>query len=326
MTVSLPLHLAVALVGAVNAGLLAAVIGYRAFDQRDGTLGRLAILFGVLAVVMGLIIFAHAGLLREGVWPVLSELALTIFSGMVLYDYVRSATTRPLAYPWYLLVPVICAVLIAIEGGTVPTLDRMAVTVQMGFTLLAVLYWLRHSGPKGERDELVFAVLLSMTLIHVAQAIRTNASALGALEDIVPLLSGVIAVGVTIFVLLRAGLVQRLQARPRDDSALAVAFDHLMEEQKLYLDPEMTLSKVAAALGHSPQKVSAALNAAGAGFYERLSAYRIAEAKRLLADPAEARTSVEAVALLSGFKSRSSFYEAFKTETGATPAAWRKSG
>lgn len=325
MTVTIPLHLALALVGAINTGLLAAVMGFRAWERRDGAMGRLALLCASFASVIALIIFSHAGLVQEAVWTTLVELGLTVFAGLLLYDYVRAATTRALPIWAYVAVPILCAGLILLEGGTDPALDRLAVTVQMLFTLFAVIHWVRFAGPRGERDELVFAVLLSITLVHVAQAVRTNAAALGALEDVVPVLAAVLAVGMTVAVLLRAGLVRRLQDRPKDDSGLVLAFDHLMAERRLYLDPDVTLSKVAAALGHSPQKVSAALNAAGQGFYERLAAYRIGEAKRLLTDPGEARTSIEAVALLSGFKSRSSFYEAFKAETGTTPAAWRKS-
>jgi AraC-like DNA-binding protein len=327
MTTTLPLHLALALVGAVNAGLLAGVLGYRGAQGRDGVLIRLAGLCGAMAAALTLIVLVHGRIVPETVYSILLELGLTLFAGLVLLDFVCAATTKPLPLWSYLLLPVLGLALVLFEGGTEFGLDRLAVTVQMLFTLSAAVHWLRHGGPEGERDRLVFAVLVGVTLIHVAQAIRTNAAAFGALEDIVPLLGAIVAVGITVVVLLRAGLVQRLQAPPaRSDAATARRFDLLVEEEQLFLDPNLTLSEVAARLGVPPQRLSAALNVAGPGFYERIARLRVAEARRLLRDPAEARTSVEAVALLAGFKSRSSFYDAFRAETGMTPASYRKSG
>jgi len=326
LTASLPLHLAFALVGAVNAGLLAGVLGYRGWQGRDGVLIRLAWLCAALAAAMTLIVLVHGGIVPETVASILLELGLTLFAGLVLYDFVRAATIGPLPLWAYLGLPVLGFVLVLIEGGTESGLDRLAVSVQMVFTLIAVLHWLRHGGPEGERDRLVFAVLLGIVLIHVAQAIRTNAVAFGAFQDVVPLLGAIVAVGITIVVLLRAGLVQRLQAAPvKSDGATAKRFDLLLEEEQLYLNSDLTLSEAAARLGVPPQRLSAALNAHGPGFYERIARARVGEAKRLLRDPAEARTSVEAVGLLAGFKSRSSFYDAFRVETGMTPAAFRKS-
>jgi AraC-like DNA-binding protein len=322
----LPLHLALALVGAVNAGLLAGVLGYRAAQGRDGVLGRLALLCGALAAAMTLIVLVHGGVIQETVFIILLELGLTLFAGLAIFDFVRAATTRPLpiwAYGW---VPLIGAGLVLLEGGTESGLDRLAVSIQMGFTLLATVHWLRHGGPEGERDHLVFALLVGATLVHLAQAIRTNAAAFGAFEDVVPLLGGLVAVGLTVVVLLRAGLVRRIQVSPaRSDDALVRRFELLLDEERVFLDPGLSLSDAAVRLGVAPQRLSAALNVKGAGFYERIARARIAEAQRLLRDPAEARTSIEAVALLSGFKSRSSFYEAFAKETGLTPAAYRKS-
>ncbi len=325
MTASLPLHLAFALVGAVNAGLLAGVLAYRGWQGRDGVLVRLAGLCGALAGAMTLIVLVHSGIVPETVTTILLELGLTLFAGMVLYDFVCATTTQPLPLWAYLIVPALGCLLIWLEGGTEQGLDRFAVSVQMIFTLITVIHWLRFGGPEGERDRLVFAVLLGIVLIHLAQAIRTNSAAFGTLQDVVPLLGAVVAVGITIVLLLRAGLVQRLQAAPvKSDEATAKRFDLLLEEEQLYLKSDLTLSEAAARLGVPPQRLSAALNAQGPGFYERIARARVGEAKRLLRDPGEARTSVEAVALLVGFKSRSSFYDAFRLETGMTPAAYRR--
>ena len=52
---------------------------------------------------------------------------------------------------------------------------------------------------------------------------------------------------------------------------------------------------------------------------------RMQHARMLLSDPKETKTSIEAIALLSGYHSRSAFYEAFKKAQGTTPASYRNS-
>jgi AraC-like DNA-binding protein len=59
-------------------------------------------------------------------------------------------------------------------------------------------------------------------------------------------------------------------------------------------------------------------------FADFLNAHRIEAAKRRLADPAEARTTVAAVAFDLGYGSLGPFNRAFRAATGATPTAWRR--
>lgn len=59
-------------------------------------------------------------------------------------------------------------------------------------------------------------------------------------------------------------------------------------------------------------------------FADFLNGHRIAAAKRRLADPAEARTTVAAIAFDLGFGSLGPFNRAFRAATGATPTEWRK--
>ena len=47
-------------------------------------------------------------------------------------------------------------------------------------------------------------------------------------------------------------------------------------------------------------------------------------AKRRLANPAEARTTVAAIAFDLGYGSLGPFNRAFRTATGSTPSAWRR--
>lgn len=59
-------------------------------------------------------------------------------------------------------------------------------------------------------------------------------------------------------------------------------------------------------------------------FPDFINTRRIAEARRLLADPAEARRTVSAIAFDLGFGSLGPFNRAFKAETGQTPTDFRR--
>jgi AraC-like DNA-binding protein len=59
-------------------------------------------------------------------------------------------------------------------------------------------------------------------------------------------------------------------------------------------------------------------------FADFLNSHRIEAAKRRLADPREARTTVAAVAFDLGYGSLGPFNRAFRTATGASPTDWRR--
>lgn len=59
-------------------------------------------------------------------------------------------------------------------------------------------------------------------------------------------------------------------------------------------------------------------------FADFLNAHRIEAAKRRLADPAEARTTVAAIAFDLGYGSLGPFNRAFRAATGASPTEWRR--
>lgn len=59
-------------------------------------------------------------------------------------------------------------------------------------------------------------------------------------------------------------------------------------------------------------------------FADFVNGHRIDAAKRRLADPAEARTTVAAIAFDLGYGSLGPFNRAFRAATGATPTEWRR--
>lgn len=59
-------------------------------------------------------------------------------------------------------------------------------------------------------------------------------------------------------------------------------------------------------------------------FADFVNSHRIEAAKRRLADPVEARTTVAAIAFDLGYGSLGPFNRAFRAATGATPTEWRR--
>jgi len=107
------------------------------------------------------------------------------------------------------------------------------------------------------------------------------------------------------------------------DPALLRRLEAHMAEARPYLDADLTVEQLARQLGAPTRELSRAINEGlGKNFFELVSDYRIAEARRRL-DAAEPRTTILQVMYDSGFNSKSVFNTAFKKTTGMTPSAYR---
>ncbi|WP_125779326.1 helix-turn-helix transcriptional regulator [Pseudoalteromonas rubra] len=98
---------------------------------------------------------------------------------------------------------------------------------------------------------------------------------------------------------------------------------HAMQDNQLYLDADLTLQKLSQISGVSPNYLSQVLNETlQMNFFDFVNHWRIEASKaRLLTS----QDSVLHIALEVGFNARSSFYKAFKKETGLTPGEYRLS-
>lgn len=98
---------------------------------------------------------------------------------------------------------------------------------------------------------------------------------------------------------------------------------HLMEEEKLYVQADLKLESLARRLSLSPHLLSQFLNEhLGNSFSDYVNAYRIEAACKLLLE--EEKYTVEGIGNMVGFRSRSSFYTAFKKLKGSTPSQFSK--
>ncbi|KAG1657629.1 putative HTH-type transcriptional regulator [Nymphon striatum] len=102
--------------------------------------------------------------------------------------------------------------------------------------------------------------------------------------------------------------------------------DQLMDGEKLFLDPDLTLSKTSERLGISTKLLSQAINQVHKKNYSQYIAnYRVEEAKRLLKSKEYANYKISAIAYDSGFNSISSFNTTFKKQTQITAIEYRQS-
>jgi AraC-like DNA-binding protein len=113
---------------------------------------------------------------------------------------------------------------------------------------------------------------------------------------------------------------------PVDPNAAVIArVESVMRADRTYLDPDLTFAAFAERVGVPEPALRRAINhGLGHGHFRNfVNEYRIEEAKRRLADPAEAGQKIVAIALESGFASLASFNRAFKQAVGMSPSEYR---
>ncbi|MEM6380017.1 MAG: helix-turn-helix domain-containing protein [Bacteroidota bacterium] len=98
-----------------------------------------------------------------------------------------------------------------------------------------------------------------------------------------------------------------------------------MEVDRLFLLPDLQLSKLAEAMDTTPRKLTALLNEVlDTNFHDAINAYRVEEAKQRLQSNIPEQYSITGIGLSCGFSSKSSFYRIFKKHTSLSPSAYRK--
>ncbi|GGW30256.1 hypothetical protein GCM10007383_14450 [Arenibacter certesii] len=99
-----------------------------------------------------------------------------------------------------------------------------------------------------------------------------------------------------------------------------------MKSNRPYLDPDLTLPKLAQDLNVSTHHLSQVINEMHEkNFFNFINKYRVAEVKRKIQDPKYQNYSLLGIAYESGFNSKSAFNRVFKNVTGTTPSRFRDS-
>jgi AraC-like DNA-binding protein len=97
-----------------------------------------------------------------------------------------------------------------------------------------------------------------------------------------------------------------------------------IEEDKIYMQPAITLAQFAEAIDTPTYLVSKATKAIyGRSFPEVINSFRINTIKQKLSQPEFANEKIEDLAYDVGFNTASTFYNAFKKETSMSPRAYQ---
>ncbi len=110
-------------------------------------------------------------------------------------------------------------------------------------------------------------------------------------------------------------------AKEASDGEIMARLEALMDRDRLYLDPDLTLGRLARRLCLPAKQLSAAINrSTGENVSRYVNRARVAEAQRAL----KAGQSVTQSMFSAGFQTKSNFNREFLRVTGQTPSAWSK--
>lgn len=117
--------------------------------------------------------------------------------------------------------------------------------------------------------------------------------------------------------------LKALRSGEYDENELEEEFGKLkkcMEGERLFLDPELNLNKLAHHTGINGKVISTTLNQYhDSTFNDFVNGYRIAEAQHRLVDPLHQHLTISAIALECGFNSQATFQRAFKSKLHMAP-------
>ncbi len=99
----------------------------------------------------------------------------------------------------------------------------------------------------------------------------------------------------------------------------------LMEQEKIFLQKDLTIVKLAKQLGTNRATLSHLINSRfHKNFPKFLNEYRVKEAIKLLSDEKTGNYKIEVIGDMCGYKNRQVFHSSFKRETGVTPTQYRE--
>lgn len=108
------------------------------------------------------------------------------------------------------------------------------------------------------------------------------------------------------------------------DDEIGQKLKKAFEEDKVYLDTELTIKKLSKQIGVPKAILSHYINTTlNLSFPNFLADYRVNEALRLFNDPACDIYTIEAIGEMCGFASRQVFHKHFKRRTGVPPRRFR---
>ena len=154
---------------------------------------------------------------------------------------------------------------------------------------------------------------------------------LNIIEDTVPYITGPLVYSTVVYFLsikafqLKITDIDGNVFKANDNFQLFEQISKQIADNKLYLEPDVSLSSISRLIHKSPQKTSEVINQyAKQNFNDFINSYRVAAAKKMLLDESHKNYTISSIAFDVGFSSLSSFNSAFKKFEGITPSSYRK--
>jgi AraC-like DNA-binding protein len=270
-------------------------------------------------------------------WLQFGELALMAASGPVVVivaaELLRAARTAR----WLVAISAggfVAALLVTLRFGGDPMF--YAVPLQSGFVLYGWMMVARSTRANDRRHRayrqrlIAIGLIVAFTVSNGASVLRLLFSDVASLRSVVPLTMSLVLIAlmlVLLWLLLRrsSSLLADASGRPTQNSILAEKAAALIVRESLFRKPGLRIETVAERLGVPPARLAAGV--AGShwgGFAAMLQDLRIEEVRRMLSSREERATSIDAIGLLCGFRSRSALYEAFQRKFGVSPGQYRR--
>ncbi len=108
--------------------------------------------------------------------------------------------------------------------------------------------------------------------------------------------------------------------READQPTLYIRLSTLMHQEKLYLNPDLSLKELAVRLHTNTRYLSQVINTlSGYNLQHYINSFRIKEVKLKMASGTYSHLTLYGIAQQCGFKNKSTFYKVFRESTGETP-------
>lgn len=176
------------------------------------------------------------------------------------------------------------------------------------------------------------SILIWLKLLIIGFIIIWISFFINIIEDSIPYITGPIMYSIVVYFLsfkafqLKITDIDGNVFKKNDNSQLFTQITKLIVNDKLYLEPNVSLTSISKLIHKSTQKTSEIINQnAKQNFNDFINYYRIQEAKKILVADSSKNLTISAIAFDSGFSSLSSFNSAFKKFEGNTPSVYRKS-
>lgn len=335
-----------------SAGLLHGITfaGYLSFFKKKKTLANylLAFILVFMAFRIGKSVLLNFGDDLEPLF-IFIGLAFLLLIGPLLRWYVRGMTKAQYKlgpYYWIELVPFALVFILSFfvtrtwfetnNKEVVIVFASLLIFIYLHFAFYILLSGLiikdcKNKFPKKQRTKSQNEILAWLNLLIIGFVVIWISFFMNIIEDTIPYIIGPVMYSAVVYFLSFKAFQLKITDtngdafRKNEDDILFRKLTSLIEQDRLFLNSDISLSGLSKLVGKTSQKTSELINQyAGKNFNDYINQFRILEAKKLLSSQEGKNYTISSIAFDSGFSSLSSFNTAFKKFVGMTPSAYRK--